>query len=88
MKNTMQKHAVMVGGGAVIFYALCLVWRLWRTDVAVEALHLNLFKLAFPGFSGYDSLSIIWGAVLIFVYGFIASTVYHAIHRNCCDVKK
>lgn len=80
----LSKHAVKVGGVLVVLYALCLLWKLTITDPAVATLHETSLKLALPGFKGYDILSIVWGAVLTWVYGFLASTIWHGMHKDCC----
>lgn len=55
------------------------------TDPAVMQFHLLALKTAIPGFKGYDAFSILWGIILIFVYGFVASVIYHSLHLDCCD---
>lgn len=83
----LSKHAVKVGGVLVVLYALCLLWKLTITDPAVVSFHETSLKLAFPGFKGYDMLSIVWGAVLSWVYGFAASVIWHRMHKDCCGAK-
>lgn len=82
------RHAVMIGVFAVILFVLCLFWRFTITDPLVAQMHLLNLKLVFPGFQGYDALSIIWGGVMSFVYGLIFSLVFHALHGTCCVAKK
>jgi hypothetical protein len=84
------KHAVRIGVFAVILYILCLVWRvpLATTDQAVLTFHMTALRAVFPGFTGYDVLSVLWGGVLSFVYGFVASIVFHKLHEDCCIMKK
>lgn len=78
----------MVGAFGVLLYAACLLWRIVLTDPAVIQFHQLSLKTAFPGFQGMDALSMLWGAVMSFVYFFIASVVFHSLHRNCsCDMK-
>ncbi len=83
----LSKHAVKIGGILVLLYVVCLLWRVTITDPAVATLHTTSLKLAFPGFKGYDVLSVVWGAVLTFVYGYVASAVWHGLHKNCCSGK-
>lgn len=82
--QTIARHASMIGLLLIILYAFCLVWSLTMTDPEVMKLHLLNLKLVFPGFKGFDALSIIWGAILSFVYGFVGSTIWHSLHKNCC----
>ncbi|MDP2630191.1 MAG: hypothetical protein Q8P56_02165 [Candidatus Uhrbacteria bacterium] len=81
-------HAVKIGLVVVVLYVLCLFWRFTIVDPAVAQMHLLNLKLAFPGFQGYDALSILWGGVMSFFYGFIFSLIFHWLHRDCCQVKK
>ena len=82
--TTMHKHALKIGVFAVALYLLCLLWKFTMTDPAVMNLHLLSLKSLFPGFSGYDAFSLLWGAILAFVYAYLASTAFHALHSDCC----
>lgn len=89
MKNSMlYKHAAGVGVFFILLYVLCLLWRYTMVDPAVIQFHLLALKAAFPGFAGYAAGSIVWGGVLSFVYGFILSAVFHAMHMKCGCMKK
>jgi hypothetical protein len=44
-------------------------------------------KTAFPGFQGMDAASMLWGGVLSFVYGSVASVAFHGLHKGCCGLK-
>ena len=90
MKNEyLLKHAAFIGVLALFLYAACLLWRFTMSDPAVMQFHLLALKSAFPGFSGFDTGSVILGGVMSFVYGFIISIVFHSLHRNCtCEMKK
>ncbi len=57
------------------------------TDPSVMSFHLLSLKTFFPGFRGYDVLSLLWGAVLVFVYGYLASMAFHSLHNDCCIQK-
>lgn len=88
MKNSvMPQHAAKVGVLVVIGYAACLLWKGLITDPSVAELHLKLLKLSLPGFQGFDAMSIAWGAILAFAYGFIFSYIFHSLHRGCCVEK-
>lgn len=79
-------HAARVGAFIVVLYALCLIWpSIYPYGADVQAFHLLSLKLTFPGFTGYTAGSIIWGGVLSFIYGFVASLIIHAMHKNCCS---
>ncbi|MFA4846433.1 MAG: hypothetical protein WC654_07835 [Patescibacteria group bacterium] len=81
-------HALRVGGFFVLLYALCLVWpMIYPYGEDVLAFHLLSLKLLFPGFQGYVVSSLLWGGVLSFVYGFIGSGIFHALHKGCCKGK-
>lgn len=88
MKSTVSSHAVRVGGFFVILYVLCLVWQTWSADAAVQAYHLTSLKFLFPGFMGFTLISIVWGGILSFVYGFVGSYVFHRFHAGCCLPQK
>lgn len=83
------KHAAIVGVFAVVLYAGCLLWRFTMTEPAVAQFHLLALKSAFPGFTGFNTASVVLGCIMSFVYGFIISVVFHALHGCCgCGMKK
>lgn len=88
MQSSLSKHARAVGEFVVVLYVICLLWKFLNTDPEIASFHLNALKLALPGFKGFDVLSILWGGVLSFVYGYAASRVFHWLHRDCCELKK
>lgn len=88
MKPSLTSHATRVAGFLVIFYVLCLVWQMWSADAAVQQFHLTSLKFLFPGFTGFTLVSIVWGGVLSFVYGFIGSYAFHGLHASCCTPQK
>lgn len=81
--ETLLKHAAFVGAFGVLLYVACLFWRVTLTDPAVIQHHLLALKTAFPGFQGYDVVSILFGGIWSFVYFFIGSLIFHSLHRNC-----
>lgn len=83
----MNTHALKVGAYLVLLYIACLLWRFTMTDPAVMNFHLLSLKSVFPGFSGYTAVSILWGAVLSFAYGYIGSIIFHSLHGECCVSK-
>lgn len=85
MTTPSSSHAARIGGFLVVLYAVCLIWpAVFPYEAAVREFHLLSLKLAFPGFQGMAVGSIIWGGVLSFVYGFVGSYIFHALHKNCC----
>lgn len=81
--ESLDHHAVSIGVFAVFFYAICLLYGLTLGDPFLKQFHFASLQLALPGFTGYTFLSIIWGAALSFVYGFIISVLYHTLHKDC-----
>lgn len=81
-------HAVRVGGFIVLLYALCIIWpQLYPYSEEVQNFHLLSLQLSFPGFQGMTAGSMLWGAVLSFVYGVLGSLVFHSFHKGCCRGK-
>lgn len=77
-----------VGTYLVLLYVVCLVWRITISDPAVMNFHLLALKVTFPGFQGYDALSILWGGILTFGYGIVGSLIFHSLHSDCCAKKR
>jgi len=88
MRKASLQHAATVGVFIMVLYILCLLWRFSMTDPAVANFHLLALKTAFPGFQGFDLLSMVLGAAISFIYGFIGSVIFHALHCNSCCEKK
>ena len=88
MRAPSVSHAIRVGGFFILLYALCLVWpRIYPYGADVLAHHLLSLKLLFPGFQDFAAGSVVWGGALSFVYGFVGSTVFHWLHKDCCKGK-
>ncbi|MBI4437423.1 hypothetical protein HY631_00535 [Candidatus Uhrbacteria bacterium] len=86
--SSATKHACLVGCFIVLLYAICLIFPLiYPYGADVLAFHALSLKLAFPGFQGLTLGSIVWGGVLSFAYGFLASLLFHSFHRGCCQGK-
>lgn len=85
--ESLYKHAAGIGIFVVVLYALCLLWRMTMSEPEVIRFHLLALKTAFPGFSGLEVASVLWGAVLSFIYGFLGSVIFHSLHKNCCGIK-
>lgn len=83
----MNIHMMKVGVCLALLYVACLLWRVTMIDPAVINFHLLSLKTLFPGFQGYDALSMIWGAILAFGYGAFGSFVFHSLHSDCCNSK-
>jgi uncharacterized protein YggT (Ycf19 family) len=89
MKNAkLLTHAAAMGLMTILLFVLCMFWKMTITDPVVDQFHSLSLKLLFPGFKGFDVASILWGMVLSFVYGFVASFLFHTLHPDCCPMKK
>lgn len=87
--ESLFKHAAIVGVFAIALYAACLLWRFSMSDPMVAQFHLLALKTAFPGFNGFDTGSMVLGGVLSFIYGFLASLIFHILHGACnCKMMK
>lgn len=58
------------------------------SDPEVMRFHLLALKTLFPGFKGFDIVSMILGGALSFIYGVLISYAYHALHGDCNGCKK
>jgi len=60
-------------------------------DPEVAYFHLLSLKAFFPGFQGYDTISMFWGAILAFIYAYAGSLIFHSFHDTyffAKDIKK
>lgn len=87
IKSQRWGHAAAVGLFFIGLYVVCLLWSNLLTDPEAVRFHATSLKVLFPGFKGMDAMSMLWGGILSFVYGFIGSVAFHGLHRNCCGIK-
>ena len=81
----LARHATIAGITALGAYCIALLWQFTIVQPAVGVFYLNIFKLVFPGFYGFNAPSLLWGAVLSFIYGLLAAVLCFLIHHAFCD---
>lgn len=57
-----------IGIFLVFLFAICFAW--YFIMPAEKGLHLQLFRMAYFGFSGFDVLSFVFGAIQTYVWGY------------------
>ena len=74
----------LVGAGLFVgFFALCMVWGLLITEPALKALHYDILRIAYPGFT-FSAMGIIIGLVESVVYGFFFGVLFVWLCKICC----
>lgn len=82
--KTYTKLALQVGALFGGLYVLCFFWPAVRgLSAELSALHLQMWQIAFFGFSGFNVASFISGLVQSFIYGLIAVGVWR-LAGLCC----
>ena len=71
----------IVGILSVVFFLLCMAWGLLLTDPVLKELHVNLLRIALPGFS-MSLIGFIIGAVESFIYGWIFGALFSLLHKK------
>lgn len=81
------KHiAVPLGLMFSLLYFVAYFWGYTESDLTVKALHLNVLRLAFLGFTGLNGVSFLLGLVQSFVWGLIVAGLFFFGYRHCpCD---
>ena len=80
---TTIKTGNVVGVISVAFFFLCMVWGVLLTSPELKELHLNILRIAYPGFA-----MSVWGAILgaveAFVYGWVFGAFFAFLCRKLC----
>lgn len=93
MCKPFSKKSCHLGYIFLTFFILCTIWsKVYPYEKEIFDLHMNLLKLTYPGFKGYDLMSLIWAGVLSFLYGYVISVICIHLHHGCksggCDSKE
>ena len=82
-----KKLALQVGALFAGLAAICFVWPWIRgMDAGLSALHYQLWKMAFFGYTGFNLVSFIAAVAQSFIWGMIAVGVWR-LAGVCCDGK-
>ncbi|XKT74804.1 MAG: hypothetical protein ACJKTH_01830 [Patescibacteria group bacterium UBA2163] len=71
----------IVGILSVVFFFLCMAWGLMLTDPILKELHVNLLRIALPGFS-MSLVGFIIGAIESFIYGWVFGALFSFLHKK------
>lgn len=78
-----MRTGVVVGGLSVAFFLLCMAWGAFLSSPELKEFHLNLLRVAYPGFA-----MSVWGAVIgaveAFVYGWVFGALFAFLCRTVC----
>jgi len=84
MNKTKITNAGYVGGLFVAaFFLVCSVWGMLLSAPELKELHLNLLRLAFPGF-GFTFLGYVLGLAEAFVYGWLGGAFVVWLCEKLC----
>lgn len=83
--NKFNKVKAGYAGGIFIaaFFLICSVWGFLLGAPELKELHLNLLRLAFPGF-GFTVFAYLLGLVEAFVYGWIGGVFLVWLCEKIC----
>ena len=68
---------------SVAFFALCMLWGFVLSDPTLKELHLNILRIAYPGF-GMSLVGFLIGAVEAFIYGWVFGALLAWLCRKMC----
>lgn len=77
------KTGNVVGLVSVAFFLLCMVWGVLLTSPELKELHLNILRIAYPGFA-MSAWGAVLGAVEAFVYGWAFGALFAFLCRKMC----
>ncbi len=81
------KTGYVIGVLSVAFFALCMSWGLLISDPILKELHLNILRIAYPGF-GFSAVGLLIGAVEAFVYGWLLGALFAWLCRKVCVITR
>ena len=82
-KTKVTKTGNLIGILSVIFFFICMSWGLFIFDPVLKELHINMMKIAYPGFSMGLGGAII-GTIESFIYGWILGALFIVLHKRIC----
>ncbi len=68
---------------SIILFFVCMAWGVLLSEPSLQELHLNLIKVAYPGFAMSLGGAII-GIIEAFVYGWIFGVVFAWLCKKVC----
>lgn len=77
------KTGNIVGVISVAFFLLCMAWGAVLVDPILKELHVNILRIAYPGFSMSFAGAII-GIVEAFIYGWLFGALLSWLCRKIC----
>ena len=85
-KLHIYKTGNVLGILSVVFFGLCMFWGVLITDPALKTLHLNLLKIAYPGFT-LDIIGVLIGIAWAYAYGWLFGALFAWLCRKVCITK-
>ncbi len=83
--KTYKKLALQVGALFAGLAVLCFIWPIVRgLDAELSTLHMQLWSIAFVGYTGFNITSLIAAVVQSFIWGVIAVGVWR-LAGICCS---
>lgn len=73
----------VVGVISIAFFFLCMAWGIELSNPALKELHLNILKIAYPGFTMSFAGAII-GTAWAFIYGWLFGALFGWLCRKFC----
>jgi len=83
MKFHTHKVGLVGAGLSIAFFGLCMLWGMVITDPVLATLHLNLLKIAYPGF-GFSFIGILIAITEAAVYGYAFGALFAWLCKVCC----
>ncbi len=80
-------HIIKTGNAfgilSVIFFLFCMAWGFLLTDPVLKELHVNILRIAYPGFT-MSLIGAVIGLVETFIYGWIFGALFAWVCRKVC----
>jgi len=78
-----KKAGNILGIVSVAFFLLCMAWGVTLSSPALKELHINILKIAYPGFS-MSFIGALIGIVWAFVYGWLFGAFFAWLCEKIC----
>lgn len=77
------KTGNVVGIISIAFFFLCMSWGFVLTNSVLSELHVNILRIAYPGFS-MSFIGAAIGTVWAFIYGWLFGALFAWLCRKIC----
>ncbi len=71
-----RQWALASGASHGLFFIVCYLWQYALTDAALKALHMDILRMTFPGFTGMSTTGLLIIIIESVIFGFVVGWIF------------